>query len=316
MLRVGLIASVLLASAAKPVCAAQYWLADRDPVTQGIKQDGGPADYMALFAPGAPWAESESHLTVFKVSAQFVMRGTDDMVSTVVNTLHQHHVGFAIEMGAVQFEPGECGGGEGYAASHLVDRLAGKLQRLGLTLDYWAMDEPLWFAHERTWGRNGCAYPVDAVAERVARNVADMRRHFPNIVVGDVEVLSGNHVPPPQLLADYTAFAQAFQRDTGRPLAFIHWDVSWRSGGAQLIHLFSRQMRAQGLRVGVIIGGDMPDPDDASWVSDSLQHARDLAGEPDDYIVQSWKALPSHMLPETDPSSATYELLQTERLGR
>ncbi len=319
MRRILYLSFALLLLAGRQAPAAQFWLADEDPVTQNDKHRDGPADYMAMFAPGAPWQQAESRLTAFKVSAQFILRGTDDMIRTVADDMHRHHIAFAVEMGAVAYVPGECGGGEGYAPPNLIDRVAGRLQRLGLTLDYWAMDSPLWSGHVRTWGRNDCAFPVEAVAERVARSVATMRRYFPNVVIGDIEALA-NRVPAPQLIADDVAFAQAFQRITGRPLAFMHWDVAWRAGGERLIRPFSRQMHALGIRVGVIIGGEPPDLDDETWIADGLRHARDLANDPvlglDDFVVQSWQKLPTHMLPETDPGSATFELLQVEKLVR
>ena len=307
-----------LAFAVQPAAAAQYWFGGEDPVTRGERPH--PPDWMSMFQPGAPWQQGKSHLTAFKVAAQFVLRGTDEQIHTVVDDLHRNHIAFAVEMGSVAHTPGECGGGEGFAPPHLIDRVAGRLQRLGLTLDYWGMDEPLWFGHERTWGPHDCAYPVETVAERVAGNIATMRRYFPNVVIGDGEVLAGNRLPTPQLLADYVAFAQDIQRLTGRPLAFMHWDVSWRGGGGRLIAPFSRQMHALGLRVGVIIGGDLPDPDDETWVADGLQHVRDLAGDPaaqpDDFVVQSWQNLPTRMLPETSPGTATFELMQSEKMGR
>ncbi len=307
-----------LSCAAFPARAAQYWFGGQDPVARGDRPH--PADWMELFQPGAPWQQGESRLTAFKVSAQFVLRGTDEMIRNVADQLHQHHVALAVEMGAVARRPDECGGGEGYAAPNLIDRVAGRLQKLGLTLDYWDMDEPLWFAHERTWDQNDCAFPVDVVAERVAGNIAKMRTYFPKVVIGDGEVLTANRMPPQSLLADYVAFAQDIQRLTGRPLAFMQWDVIWRGGGGRLIAPFSRQMHALGMRVGVIVGGDVPDPDDETWVSHGLEHVRDLASEPaaepDDFIVQSWQNLPTRMLPETVPGTATFELLQTERIAR
>ena len=319
-MRLGVAAFLALGSllqAAPPARAAQYWFGGQDPVARGDRPH--PPDWMELFQPDAAWQQGESRLTAFKVSAQFVLRGTDDMIRTVADGLHRHHVAFAVEMGAVTRTQSECGGGEGYAAPNLIDRVAGRLQRLGVTLDYWGMDEPLWFAHERTWGQNDCAFPVDVVAERVAGNITRMRKYFPAVVIGDGEVLTANRVPPGQLLADYVAFAQGVQRLTGRPLAFMHWDVVWRGGGGRLIAPFSRRMHALGLRVGVIIGGEVPDPDDESWVAHGLQHVRDLAGDPaapDDIVVQSWQNLPSRMLPETSPGTATFELLQSEQIAR
>ncbi len=312
------VAAGLGLSTVQPAKAAQFWFGGEDPVTRGERPH--PPDWMQMFQPDPPWQQGRSHLTAFKVAAQFVLRGTDQQIHTVVDDLHRHHIAFAVEMGSVTHKPGECGGGEGFAPPDLIDRVAGRLQRLGLTVEYWGMDEPLWFGHERTWGPHDCAYPVETVAERVAGSIATMRRYFPNVVIGDGEVLTANHMPARQLLADYVAFAQDIQRLTGHPFAFMHWDVSWRGGGGPLIAPFSRQMHAMGLRVGVIIGGDLPDQDDLSWVSDGLQHVRDLAGdpaaEPDDFVVQSWQLRPTQMLPETTPGTATFELVQAEKIAR
>ncbi len=315
------LAAALLAAAVTaplPAAAAQFWLAGRDPVDQSVK-GGGPTDYMDLFAPGAAWTQAESRLSVFKVSAQFILRSSDDTLRAVVGSLHQHHVAFAVEMGAV-LRSAECGGGEGFAPPGLIDRVAGRLQRLGLGLDVWAMDEPLWFGHVKSWGRNECTYPVDVVAQRVAANVASMRQHFPAVRIGDIEVVAAERIDPRQLLADYAAFTEDFERLTGQKLAFFHFDVAWRGQGARLVAPLNRELRGLGVRTGIIFGGGLQDPSDEAWVAHGLQTMQDVesdpATRPDDVIVQSWQDLPSRMLPETQPGSYTYMLREAEALAR
>jgi hypothetical protein len=311
--RAGLALCLLLA---QPARATQYWLAGEDPVSQPVGRQGLP-DYMGLFAPRAPWARGAARLSVLKVSAQSILRGTDDGLRAIFGDMRRRHVAMAVEMGAVLLTP-ECGGGEGYVPPDLVDRVAGKLRRLGLTLDYWAMDEPVWFGHERSWGPRDCTYPVAEVVRRVALNVAQMRRYFPDIQVGDIEVVTAQRIDPRQSVADYAAFAQGFARQTGRTLAFLHADATFQSEWRPALALFARQAHALGIRYGVIIGGMPTDPDDETWEADALRHLSALAANPalrpDDVVVQSWQKLPDHALPEDQPGSVTHELAQAEAL--
>ena len=319
MRRIAHLSFALLLLAGRPAVATEFWFSGEDPVTQKDKHRPGPADYMDLFAPGAPWQRAESRVSVFKFSAQLVLRGTDEMLRTIFAGLRQHHISPAVEMGAVLRGP-ECGGGEGYAPPNLVDRVAGRLQRLGLTLDYWDMDEPVWFAHVKSWGPNTCTYPIGEVAKRVARNVAVMRRYFPAIRVGEADVLAADRIPTPELVADYVAFAQAFRQQTGQPLAFFHADVAVRGGGMEVLPPLFRQLHALGIPTGVIIGGTPQDQSDEEWVAHALQGLRMLeanpATRPDQVVVQSWQPLPDHMLPETQPGSSTFLLREAEILAR
>ena len=308
----------LLLLAGRPALATQFWLAGEDPVNQQAKRRGGPADYMDLFAPGAAWQQGQSRLAVFKFSAQLVLRAPDDMLRTIFTGLRQRRIAAAVEMGAV-LRSAECGGGEGYAPPDLVERVAGRLQRLGLPLEYWDMDEPVWFAHEKSWGRSDCTYPIDEVAKRVARNVAVMRRYFPAIRIGEGDVLAGR-IPAQELVADYVAFAQAFQHQTGQPLAFFHADVAVLGGGLPVIRPLFSQLRALGIPTGIIIGGTPQDESNEAWVADALQRLRALVADPstrpDQVIVQSWQPLPDHMLPETQPGSYTFLLRAAEAVAR
>jgi hypothetical protein len=134
--------------------------------------------------------------------------------------MQRRHIPVAVEIGMVPAGT-DCGGGEGYANPGMVDRVGAHLQRLGLRLDYMAMDEPVWMAHERSWGRSfkglpDCQYTLDAVAQGVAQNVAAMRRYYPAVRVGEIEVV-GTRLDPRRVFADYGTFARLFERYTGTP---------------------------------------------------------------------------------------------------
>jgi hypothetical protein len=60
--------------------------------------------------------------------------------------------------------PVDCGGGvEGYFAPDQTAALAAKLKRAGGTLQYIAMDEPLWFGHYYN-EKNACHSSIDKSA--------------------------------------------------------------------------------------------------------------------------------------------------------
>jgi hypothetical protein len=317
--------AILAAGLHHPAQAARYWMSGGDPGLVGVQHLDTMADYMELFALGAPWQQAEQRLGVLKIFAQSVLYGSDDMLRTIFNDMHRHHIAVGIEMGAVLHNPDECGGGEGYAQPNLVDKVAGKLRRLGLVLDYWAMDEPVSRPHflepgHDTHGRTVCQYPIPEVARRVAINVNRMRQYFPAIQVGTIDVVYTRGIDGPTLVHDNIEFADEFLRQTGRPLAFWHADIAWHDEDwhTPLTYLVKR-LRERNITYGVIIGGTGQQHDAQSWIETALAGLRDMMADPairpDDIVVQSWQSLPTHMLPETDPETVTYELLQAERIG-
>ena len=69
--------------------AAQFWFAGDDPVVQADKHKSEPADYMDLFRPDAAWPASVQRLSVFKVSSQFLNRGSDEQIRTLIQGVRQ-----------------------------------------------------------------------------------------------------------------------------------------------------------------------------------------------------------------------------------
>ena len=302
----------------QPALAAQYWLAGVDPVNRVAKGRDNPMDYMDLFSPSAPWQQAASRLSVFKISAQMAISGQEDDLRRLFADLHRRHVAVAVETAAMLRSP-ECGFGEGYAPPDLLDRVGTRLQSLGLTIEYLAMDEPVWFGHEKTWGRNNCAYPVQEVAMRVARGVAQIRRYFPRLKVGDIEVVA-DRIEPGRLAGDYGQFAQLFAQYTGTPLAFLHADLGWQGDWQPALAAVFGQMRALGVPVGMIIGGGRAPANDAEFGDAAIEHLRqamdNAVTRPDEVVVHSWQPLPDRMLPETVAGSATNILLRAESLLR
>jgi len=311
-----------LALASASARAAQFWLGGVDPVIQRLTHKPFMQDYMGLLSDPAAWRESAAKVSVFKVSAQFVLDGEPDMIRSVFNGMHARHIKMALEMGSVvRLDP--CGGGEGYAPPDMADKMGKKLRGLGVTLDEMALDEPVWFGHEMTAGMTPlhqpyCAYPLKVVAQRAAMAIKAMRKYFPAAQVGFIDVVTTSMVPPAQLARDDGEFASLLQDEIGARLAFFHADIAWKTNWQAALPLFKREMRARHIPFGIIIGGSPNQRTNQAWVDMALRRLRaieaDPALRPDQIVAQSWQNLPTRMLPETKPGSQTYLLLEAERL--
>ena len=296
----------------------QMWLAGEDPVVQKDKHKDQPADYMDMFKSGAPWGTAASGMTAFKVSTQFVLRGTDEELRAVINDLKERHIAFAIEAGLIDGGANECGKAvEGYSNHGSTEVGAKRIKNLGGQIDYIAMDEPVWFGHiagQLSGGRRGCQYSLEDLTKQIAGRIAILHRYFPNAQVGDIEPINAK-VGGVQSINDIVAFESMLHQKTGVAPAFVHADMGWQIPGWQplLRNLFAK-LRAQGIPVGVICDGDANAGGDVAGVRQALQRCRDVASNPqtrpDVFIVQSWEPLPTKMLPENDPGSLTYEARQ------
>jgi len=299
--------------------AASFWLSGEDPVVQHDKHKDHPADYMDLFKPGAPWSGAASKLTVFTISMQFVLRGDPGQLRAVIDGLRRRHIALGVAVGVLDGPgAGGCGNGvEGYSAPATVTAVAGRIRSLGGTIDYLAMDEPVWYGHIFRLGRGaqfGCQAGVEAIADDVAAKAGLLRQLFPRIQIGDVEPINARDGGP-RSIDDIIAFVDRLRQGTGVVPAFVHADIAWRSGDWRpLLTDLATRLRARGVRLGVICDGTADAAGDAAWVSQALQRCQAIAADgtikPADYIVASWEALPTRMLPETDAGTLTYAVAE------
>jgi hypothetical protein len=315
-------AAALCGLASAPARAVEYWLGGIDPVVQRMAHKPVMQDYMGLLNDPGAWRESASQVSVFKVSAQFVLFGEADMIRQVFNGMHARHIKMAIEMGSVvRLDP--CGGGEGYAPPDMADKMGRKLRDLGVTLDYMALDEPVWYGHQITNGMTPlhqpyCAYPLKIVAQRSAISVKAMRKYFPDVQTGIIDVVTSAPAPPAELARNVGQYAGYLQDEIGR-LAFFHADVDWEKNWEAALPLVKREMRARRIPFGIIIGGGPGQRTNEAWEDVALRRLRlieaDPATRPDQIVAQSWQNLPTQMLPETRRGTQTHLLLQSERIA-
>ena len=275
-----------------------------------VDRRNGSDDYMQLFSPTAAWAQAASRVNVFKMySSVFLLPHlpgslTDEQIRTVLADLKRRNIALAVEHGPLYEDPvpPHCGTGiEGFGGSASL-RLAERIRDLGGELTYLAMDEP--FQH----ARDACGWTAREIARNAASSIADIRKVFPDVQVGDIEVVPGSALMP-DWVAQYAQWLDAWKEETGKPLAFFHADINWGIDYRNAIGHARRIARDRGIPFGVIYNGWHSDRSDLEWVTSGMRNyaSVELSGEmPDQVIFQSWDHFPERVLPETDPSTFTY----------
>lgn len=157
-------------------------------------------DYMELFQPQSPWASAASHVSVLSAPASFISVHSDSELQQMFADLARRHIKFGLARSPLEGRPSavapQCGVGvEGFSAPPEALALARKIKRLGGTVGYYTMDEPLYFGRfydpDPKLGfpskRNGCHLSINDIAEDAAKRIRDVRSVFPGVKVGDVE---------------------------------------------------------------------------------------------------------------------------------
>jgi hypothetical protein len=280
-------------------------------------------DLMDLFSPDAPWQRAASHVKVFLLYGSHLSHAPQDEVDRIVGDLNRRHIPIALAVGVMNIGPKEtrpsCGGlglVEGYGTAQLARNVSGKIKHAGGSIQFIAMDEPLWFGHYfkgRPGGQPGCLSSIGQILELMREPLAVYAEEFRNIVVGDTE---------PTVIAeqdhwrdDVSAWANGFRNQFGRPLAFVHLDIPFGHPGEEGFALdYYRQLeklKQQGLigAIGLIYNGTAADSSDEAWIQDAKEHIRLLEDKhglhPDHALIQSWAAYPQHVLPESSTGSLT-----------
>jgi len=267
---------------------------------------------MDLFADTAPWSNAASHVQIFKLYASVFLDSyltgslTDDQIRQVLADINRRHMALAVEWGPLI--PQSCGTAvEGFTGDG-AQKLATRIQQLGGNLQYVMMDEPV--RHGSLYsGPNACNWTVQQVAANAVQAVNAVKAVFPNVIVGDSELVPDTE-DSHDWLANYLDWFSAWQKAYGKPLAFFHADVdrgypTWRDDVSAI-----RQAATQaGIPFGMIYNGRLSDITDADWISDAANFFVDYelhSTPPPQVIFQSWNNQPKQVLPETDPSSFTY----------
>lgn len=265
----------------------------------------GAADYLDLFTPNAPWSQAASHVRVFKLYTQMILTLSDAQLTGIFADLKRRHIAMAVEFGPLT--PMGCGMGiEGFSGDAAL-QTAQRIQQLGGTLNYLAFDEPMTFGALYS-GAQACNWTPLQVAQNAAQSVAQIRTVFPDVVVGDIEVVP--HAGAIDTwLESYEQWMDAWRQVTGQPLAFFDFDVDWNADWQPAASALTRALLKRQIPAGHIYNGN-GQSSDADWMAAAEEHLAEMETRErllaDEAIFQSWEHYPKHDLPETDPTALTY----------
>ena len=231
----------------------------------------------------------------------------------IINDLRRRGIGLAMGMGPLSantYAGRPCGFHvEGYSAPGEAVAAAQRIKSLGGVIQYFSMDEPLFYGHYYS-GPNACHASIADIAKETAEKIRRVREVFPQVQFGDVEPPQA--FPPSTWLADLQTWFDAFHTDTGQRLAYFRFELFFAQSWQQYIPPLTQLLRREGIPLQVIYDSNADDAkaSDERAVAGTIANfkAYELGGRPppDAASIQFWSKYPSHVLPETDPRSATY----------
>jgi hypothetical protein len=312
----------VFAGAATPLAhAAEVWLGPQasvppSPLSRAV-------DMLEMFTPEAPWQQAAANVKVFKLYASFLGGAPQDQVDKIVADLNRRHIALGLEAGVMNIGPKStnppCGGlglVEGYGIPAVARNISQKIKKAGGVISYLAMDEPLWYGHYykgRPGAQPGCQSSIDEIVKLMAPTLGVYREEFPDIVVGEVEPTDVAEQSNWQ--ADLSAWATQFRQSTGKPLAFLQFDVLWNRPNEDKIVVgffrYAEAMERQALlgKIGIIYNGSPQDKSDEAWVRSAQDHILSIEVKnglrPDQAVIQSWVPNPTHAMPDSSPAALT-----------
>jgi hypothetical protein len=306
---IGLLSLLGVLLVAMPSQAAEIWFSPTEPVWRQA-HNWAPNDYMQLFQPNSPWQAAARGVNVFMLAKKFVGEGNEADLRLIISFLQSRNIALAVQ-GTPLVSTDACGRGvEGYGPADDMLGVANKVRRLGGTIAYVALDEPLYYGHRftRQGGAPPCQAPITELARQTAAKMAQLHQVFPAAKIADIEPVGG--YPGNYLAGDLTEWLAAYQSASGAPFAFVGLDVvkmqpTWQAQ----FDVATATLRQAGMPIGIIYNGTPQDPTDAAWIADAKNQIRlnesKLGAKPSRAIFQSWTDRPQKILPETAPDSFT-----------
>lgn len=259
-----------------------------------------------LFTQPERWTETRALVTVIGCTPNQLTRNfSDDELRGWLPQLEKGGLKLGLEVGAVK-EWGPTGQRAFDGQRGQLDRL----QLLGGKIYALAMDEP--FCCVRQQLKQSDAYAV----EETANFVALVRKHYPDLRIGDIEPYP--FLQPAELLAFIDALQARLKALNVRGLDFFRLDVDWNhftigsriyAGNWPAVKQLELACRQRELAFSLIYWAADYDrmkelrlADDATWYVGVMQQGYDYAfvgGAPDEYVIESWIGAPAQALPET-----------------
>ena len=278
-----------------------------------------------LYTPGAVWPSVQARTHVVKLYIDDIYSASTQSLQQVISTLNAAHIAVAVELGGLR--DWDCSGAD---LARIELNGLNKLVAAGGAISFLAMDSP--FGHTLSTSIPGnCGYSPQQVSDELVVYLRVVHQAMPWVSIGLIEPVpwySVGALPPnsgnnygdlPQILDVFlTTLAQQRER-----LDFFHadspydYDQANPDGWNKLLAL-QQVVRGHGLRFGLIYnsdaGGRAGDQEFHDQTLAALQAFKNVGGNPDDFIVQSWYPYPATMVPEDQPYSFTNDQKDFESL--
>jgi hypothetical protein len=271
-----------------------------DPQTLAARNDRGD-----MWAPDAPWQTVASHVQVAIFPPGNIQNAKDADLAQAIADLNRRHISIALGISLLSWTPICQPRLEGYLDStKTLLGLAEKIKRNGGELRYVEMDEPFFYAH-RYSGPGACHERVADIARRVAENVRLLRTVFPQVQIGDAEVVGASRA----WIDELGQWADSYRAATGEPLAFLHADVDWSGPALENLKPLAAALQGRHIPFGVFYVADASANSDEAFEASAIDHFTEIESalgvHPDHAIFTTWVHYPTHTLPETTPGTLT-----------
>lgn len=298
-----IVMTTVLSPAARPEGGgptAEIWVqANSLPIRVPEQWKGIRTDAADQWKPEAPWRTVAAHTKVAKLISSNIENTRDDDLRATIEEVKRRHLELALAIGPLVRSADCASSTEAYGNPGEIEAILQKIRRNGGELSYVAMDEPFFYGHRDA---GGCRLSAAQVAQQVAANVVAMRRVFPKLRVGDVEVSGADR----EWISELAQWADAYRSATSESLAFLHADVQWSELAIHNLGPLAAQLKERHIPFGIIYNGDAV-ASDLEWTQSAVRHFVEIEStlnvRPSAAIFQTWTHYPTRVLPENEPGT-------------
>ncbi|HCJ9364176.1 TPA: hypothetical protein NV925_000466 [Klebsiella pneumoniae] len=264
------------------------------------------------------WPNAAKNIKVVKLYHGLIYNTKMSILKGKFNTLHALGIKVAIEL-PVMIESGKKRKKyiEGFENESYVKEIISKLSHNGIAVDYFVMDEPLYFGAYR--GRNKTAMTaeeaVESVVKRSIDNIALIKKVYPNAALGLVE--------PIQLFKhndfyDYFDLYNNKMKSHGIDIKFVQDDIVWNKFNMDAIVKLYNKLKNNNIDFDIIINASKKSTSNSQWIKSANDNlilmASFFKNNRVGIVFQSWNKHPSKIIPEWDADSHLSQIIFFNRL--
>lgn len=280
------------------------WLCPAEPTKSFSGSIYASTDYYNLFTStySSQWSQARAKVNIFKVYLGFIQRSSDAQLQVMISYLSANKIKLALEWAPLVSDTYTL---EGFCRPGQADSLCQRIQRLGGTIDYITLDEPLYFGH---YYASGPQWSVLQVATQAAASLNVIKSYFPNVIIGDIEPIDA--MPSTTWYSTMQQWLAAYQTVMGTPLAFIHVDNMWGNSWTTNISSLSGMLTGSNTSLGVIFNTLESTTTSSQWMLSAEVNIQryNASGivKPTHIVFQNWLPYPSTVMPESSTTAYTY----------